>query len=400
MINILSFFPKPYPDELLYSIISRYHRYSGNPFTRDTMQDLFDSRARRISIEVPVGLAELSSKVENVGITFDSLLFSHTLFPFYSLFSQSNALNAQYTKIKNGENIAWGSFFGIEHGPSQLPYLRYCPQCRAYEQQNYGESYWHRTHQISEISVCPIHKTKLQYSLVKAKISSPPQLISLDSPNAVKKVTSALKEAVNLNPMQKQLQNDIIYCMNHYQHIRTVFEKYQCCFAPIYLNLMKEKGLTTENETVRSDFLDTFMQSFGNDFLHSIHLSFENTKRPWILSICRRNKLTFHTVKHILMAEFLAGNMDSFINIADKSFPTVSLSRPKINYTQIVDPEKRDLYRSRWLKARAEAPIDTIQAIKKTDNAAAVWLGRHDKEWLNANSPAPQKRGGNISTAN
>ena len=39
---MLGHFPSPYPDELLYSVISRYHIRSGNESFRQTHQELFD----------------------------------------------------------------------------------------------------------------------------------------------------------------------------------------------------------------------------------------------------------------------------------------------------------------------------------------------------------------------
>ena len=40
---MLGYFPTPYPDELLYSIVARYHIRSGNKSFRQTHQELFDN---------------------------------------------------------------------------------------------------------------------------------------------------------------------------------------------------------------------------------------------------------------------------------------------------------------------------------------------------------------------
>ncbi|MBR1752184.1 MAG: TniQ family protein [Ruminococcus sp.] len=39
--------------------------------------------------------------------------------------------------------------------------LRYCPVCAADDREKYGETYWHRVHQIPEISVCAKHRCRL-----------------------------------------------------------------------------------------------------------------------------------------------------------------------------------------------------------------------------------------------
>ncbi|MFD1850081.1 hypothetical protein [Oceanobacillus bengalensis] len=42
---MLPFFTEPYPDELMYSAIARYHFYSGNIDCKDTLEEVFQSRS-------------------------------------------------------------------------------------------------------------------------------------------------------------------------------------------------------------------------------------------------------------------------------------------------------------------------------------------------------------------
>ena len=48
-------------------------------------------------------------------------------------------------------------------------YLRYCPLCVKEDREIYGEAYWHRKHQIRNISICVEHKCRLMESSVLAK---------------------------------------------------------------------------------------------------------------------------------------------------------------------------------------------------------------------------------------
>lgn len=47
---MISFFPTPYEDELLYSILARYHLRSGNISYVDTNKDLFNKMAISIKL--------------------------------------------------------------------------------------------------------------------------------------------------------------------------------------------------------------------------------------------------------------------------------------------------------------------------------------------------------------
>ena len=40
---MLGSFPTPYPDELLYSVVARYHVRSGNKSFRQTHEELFET---------------------------------------------------------------------------------------------------------------------------------------------------------------------------------------------------------------------------------------------------------------------------------------------------------------------------------------------------------------------
>ena len=48
-------------------------------------------------------------------------------------------------------------------------YLRFCPMCVKEDREVYGETYWHRKHQIRNMSICTKHKCRLKESSVLAK---------------------------------------------------------------------------------------------------------------------------------------------------------------------------------------------------------------------------------------
>ena len=63
---------------------------------------------------------------------------------------------------------------------TETPSMRYCPLCAADERKNYGETYWHRLHQIYELPVCPVHKCFLMNTDYKLSGKLPPNLISAE----------------------------------------------------------------------------------------------------------------------------------------------------------------------------------------------------------------------------
>lgn len=85
---MLTFFPTPYPDEILYSTFARYHMRSANSSIKDTLDDLFGKKTVMSTIDLPSHLYSLCNRISptHSSITPEKLLEKHTLYPFYSPF--------------------------------------------------------------------------------------------------------------------------------------------------------------------------------------------------------------------------------------------------------------------------------------------------------------------------
>ncbi len=89
---MLHFFPIPYPDELFYSVVCRYHVRSGNRNFRQTQLDLFETTgAKQYYLGLPNNLATLINKLPlGSNLTLNQIWSKHTFFPLLSdVFDQS-----------------------------------------------------------------------------------------------------------------------------------------------------------------------------------------------------------------------------------------------------------------------------------------------------------------------
>ena len=82
---MISCFPAPYPDEVLYSVVARYHLSSGNPIFRQTMDELFGVKKTALSMVLPQRLNVLADRVPS--LPFERLLLEHTMYPYYMSFT-------------------------------------------------------------------------------------------------------------------------------------------------------------------------------------------------------------------------------------------------------------------------------------------------------------------------
>jgi hypothetical protein len=168
---MIGFFPDPYPDELLYSICARYSdrvRYSNKGAIA---QELFGSVDAAAVVDLPSHLGHLVAALP-LGhcYTVDRLIGSHTLLPFYSPFLPIERVYRLREDMMKSTGSAIHQYSGVT--PSNiysLKWLRFCPLCTQAERKQFGESYWHRLHQIPGVEVCPDHAVFLETSCVPTR---------------------------------------------------------------------------------------------------------------------------------------------------------------------------------------------------------------------------------------
>lgn len=162
----INYFPTPYEDELLYSVLARYHRHSGNISYTQTAEQLFEDTNCNPSIEFVNALSkDVLTLLEN-RFPMKELIVKHTLFPYYGRFLSSeerkNALNSLGVS-----KCQLNTLFEMPNYASKATYLRYCPFCVKEDRQKYNETYWHRSHQLPKVMVCPKHHCHLKNSTVE-----------------------------------------------------------------------------------------------------------------------------------------------------------------------------------------------------------------------------------------
>lgn len=157
-------FPDPYPDELLYSVVARCVERMGFPTAAGAALELFGRRHVVPAVELPNGIDFLVSRLPpGHHYTSEGLIQNHTLFPLYAPFVPARSLAAIHENMKSGEMRTTALRSGIAAGGVQPTLLfRSCPRCNEESTRQYGEIYWHRTHQIPGVEVCPIHHLFLQ----------------------------------------------------------------------------------------------------------------------------------------------------------------------------------------------------------------------------------------------
>ena len=165
---MINYLPTIYPDELVYSWFSRYFIHSGCFTNNMALSDLLQKRCHNPSKEFIGHLNKNAvKKIEEI-ISMDRLVLEHTMYPQYARFIPLEEKKKAIYHL--GYDFCDPHFlFAILPRTQNDLNLKYCPLCVQEDRQRYGETYWHRKHQIRNMKICYKHKCMLVSSDISAK---------------------------------------------------------------------------------------------------------------------------------------------------------------------------------------------------------------------------------------
>ncbi len=174
-------FPNVYPDELAYSWFARYKVRSGHISYSGAARDLFEMPTVKPNIEFLSPLSEEALHIISQYMPLNELILKHTMFPHYARFLPLERRKDALDLMLQMNKTYVDALFLKKGHTMQKRFLRYCPICSALDREKYGETYWHRLHQIPEISDCPIHNSHLLSSTIEITSKDSPSLIAAES---------------------------------------------------------------------------------------------------------------------------------------------------------------------------------------------------------------------------
>ena len=309
----LSLFPVPYPDESYYSILCRYMVQSGLPSTRRALYSLFGKPVRPIStLLLPYMSSIVSQKINpETGITEDGIIRKHTAFHYLRLSSREKASAAILERTRNGMKCGCRMNYRNNMASS---HLRYCPVCAYEEKVEYGEMYWHRSHQLKGIIYCEKHGVKLMESVVELKMV---RTAFVPASSALRDIYRKTLDEVcsgveycpgNAIQRYRNLQSDIVWIMEAGEKIPSI-EGTTRLYEGV-LSRCREVKYNNREIIDLPGLRKLIREYFGGAFLENMHLQLHEylgwDNAPTIIA----KYLT--PLQHVLMMEFLCGNAENF----------------------------------------------------------------------------------------
>ncbi len=165
---MISYFPAIYEDELVYSLFCRYYLHTGC-FTHKMALDTIYFKRHCTPCKEFIGhlKSEMQEQLQRI-YPLDYLAKEHTMYPQYARFSpleqRKTALYHICYDFKDPHHL-----FAVLPRNEVDRFLKYCPLCCREDRERYGETYWRRTHQLRNMTICPKHRCMLERSTVSAK---------------------------------------------------------------------------------------------------------------------------------------------------------------------------------------------------------------------------------------
>ncbi|MDU1180587.1 MAG: TnsD family Tn7-like transposition protein [Clostridium sp.] len=343
---MISFFPTAYKDEILYSLINRYHMRSGNVSYSDTIKDLYNNRYTKSILDLPNSNKELLDNI-NLGFQLDEFIKQTSLVRYYTAFLDKEKIENLINQLSDSGCRGIHSIVGASQRISRYyGYLKICPQCYQEEVNQLGEGYFHRSHQIPAVFVCGKHRCVLKKSKKSFSFYSN-RFISLDEMNFVDfDEVKVIKENID---MFISIANDCEFLLNN-----DIDNKKIEWFRNQYKNRLKQLNLCTLKGVVNINEVKVKFNSFyGQDILQLFSLNiYSDDDSNWIKYIIRNKRYVLNPLKHIMFIKFLGIDIREIFstNIEYKPFgngPLTCMNKVCDNYRKRVIDEVEISYNSK-----------------------------------------------------
>lgn len=189
-------------DECFYSLCSRQHMFWANSSAQETLASLFECNIATYSHDFPRNLNSLNKNAIAAWGSVDEIIDEHTIAPIFFPFQSTEHISAHIEAMKS-ESLGSIKYklglitgrFGAEHP------LKACSECIISDKCMHGITYWHLSHQLPGVTICPIHNCVLKESKENRQWSkmfrwlTPSESILIESENIAsdKGVFEALK---------------------------------------------------------------------------------------------------------------------------------------------------------------------------------------------------------------
>ncbi len=348
---LLKLFCNPYPNELIYSVLARYHFYSGNISFRDTNIELFGENYTLPSIDC---VSSLESLCKNIGADYsaEQFIYNNSILPFYFPFVENHKKRLLMSMARfDGRNMF--VYLGLAAGSvSKQNLLKFCPDCAREDYQKFGESYFHREHHLDGIILCPHHGTFIEEY---QKSDSRVEYTRLRNDRIENSKGTACES--NYSILLRRISRQALYLLENKVDFKDLKNSYEYFY--------NTKNLITIGCSIRQrELAKMFLKSYPTEFLENIGIKLDLSKDYcWLYKIGRDPASCYNPLKHILLILLFANSIQEFIREGRKGIEKVFKEVPYPCLNPVCDNYKRNVIRNVSVKSdsKSKKPIGIFE---------------------------------------
>jgi len=384
---MLAYFPKAYEDELLYSMIARYSIHTGQQENQKAViQDVFGKKTAVAIPDLPSNLEIFSKKVNpvwpvNTSTLIDNYTLANLCIPFLSEQQAQKILSSM--KSDFGGNIH--TRVGITASSIQAnKYFRYCPVCSIEQENSLGETYWQRKHQLPCIDVCLTHQCKLIDSKISFYSKQKHHFHAAESTGKSKCISPTL-----LLASEKKLVS-FCYGLLKFKDIKPFSNnRWSMFYQKLAIDFHMINGKYIDHDAIYNQLHNTWFNTRFAQYLP------KNDSNSWLIHIFRKHRKSFHPIRHLMVwGTFLSDKSIDDVFSMVFEFPTEKeCKKGSISVAKQTTAKNTNVQRKFWLELCNNHPDLGIKLLRKFSNGGSLyaWLYRHDRDWLNDNSPKSKR---------
>ncbi|WP_252233894.1 TnsD family transposase [Clostridium sp. ZS1] len=302
---MLYFFTDLYKDEIFFSAINRYNRYSGNFGNKKSGINLFGRELPNQMKLFPCYLQYFSNQLgKETTYTPEYLIKNHTILPLYFPFLMKERIGVIIEDMKSnnskGVYLKIGEFAG---GICKNIGIRVCQKCIKEDEVKDGEAFIHREHQVPGNLVCYKHFEILREIIIpKYTGIEKYNIYNFHSQNSYVNESNFIyfkKLCIDIHEIFMCKENDIKF--------NELIKKYKVRLI--------QKGLASVTGIVNWKKVNMeLLEFFPSNFLEILESNImKDDKFTWTKMLLK-TKTVVHPIRHILFIEFLFGSVHNLIN--------------------------------------------------------------------------------------
>jgi transposase-like protein len=328
----------PYPDELLFSFVSRHFMFA--PFKKSQfLEEILDGKCN-ISLHYFQRIERLSKNLPH-GIEFevDTMLKNNTYLPLLKPFIDE-------VRYESAKEALLGVSYGIQKKVmldvenlfnKDKSEIKICPICFIEDKKDFGESYIHRIHNYLGAKTCHLHGCYLDSISVYSDNASTFIDINDSSVYCEKPIRYPEKD---LSIHYENLNEDVHLILNGAMN-NISKEVIQQKFQEKCLLL----GNYTSKLSISNPVIIGFKEYFSSEFLVSMESNFEiEDENIWIRKVLYQTKAIVNPIRVILLIRYLFGGVQSLVDFNkefrpfnEPTFPCLNTVCPRYREDVIMD---------------------------------------------------------------